>query len=559
MRIGRRRFLYSVAGGAASLLLPACERRDADKYADALYDIPPFGNLSLLHLSDSHGQLSPLYLRESAWRVNADGGVVNADTALKDIPLRSDGAMAYALSAADFVGNARRHGKVGGYAYLATLIKSLRDQRPGRSLLLDGGSSWQGSALALWSEGEDMLGASKLLGVDAMTAHGEFALGADALKHLVESELKGTAFLAANVHDEVWGTGPFKGSTVREVNGIRVGIVGLAYPHMRAAHPKSLCPDWHFDWQEAQVQKRVDDLRAQKCQVVVLLSHAGLNADLKLAGRVTGIDVVLSGHSHDPLPIPASINNAGGRTLVVSSGAHGKFLSVLDLKIGHGKLRDFRYKLVPVITDLIAPDARMAAYIENRRAPFKAQLEEPLATTQSLLYRRDPFGGSMDQLITDAMLATQEVDIALSPGYRSGESVLPGGTITTEIVYSHTAITYPACDVTERTGEEIKNMLEHFADAAFNKDPYLQHGYDMVRAGGLRYRLDIGREAGQRISELALRDGKALNAEKVYRVASWGLGEPRDGRPIWEVVAEYLRAQREIKIDTFSARPVTKR
>lgn len=542
MPFSRRDFLKLLAASGVAGF--ACTRRERDT---DLYDIPPFGNVSLLHFSDSHGQLLPLYLREPSWHSGSGEQRIKAEDVLKNAHIAPGSAAAHALTPADFVTLAQQYGKVGGYAYLATLVKSLRDQRGDRALLLNGGSGTNGSATALWTEGADMAEAHRLLGVDLMTGNGEFLLGAEQLKTLLGDNTR-PQLLAANIEDIVWGTHPFKAAAMRELGGVRVATIGIAYPHFSEAHPQNLCPDWRFTFDEAQIQQRVDEVR-DKAELVVLLSHIGLPADLKLASRLHGVDVILSGHSHDALPSPFVINNASGRTLVICSGSHGKFISVLDLQVRKGKLRDYRYRLVPIFSDRIAPDTRMTAHIEKIRAPFREKLAEPLARSESLLYRRDPFMGTMDQVLVQAMRTMLDVEIAFTPGYRWGQSLLPGETITHEAVMSHTAIPNPECQAGERTGEEIKNLLEHFADLTFNKDPYSQYGYDMVRTGGLYYRINPAADSGQRIAQLSLADGRPIEADKIYKVASWGVGEPHDGPAIWDVVGDYLRKQQTIKVE----------
>jgi sulfur-oxidizing protein SoxB len=557
MSLSRREFLQMLAAGAAAgLVLPGCDSANSRSTSAAgkLYEVPPFGNVSLLHFTDVHAQLLPIYFREPNVNIGVGGATgkpphLVGDAFLKEFNIRPGSPEAYAFTHLNYVEAAKQYGKVGGFAYLATLIKSLRDQRAGRTLLLDSGDTWQGSATSLWTKGQDMVDASKLLGVDIMTGHWEFTYGAERVKEIVEKDLKGhTEFLAQNVSDATWGDSIFTPYVIREINGVPVAIIGQAFPYTPIANPRYLIPDWSFGINDDGMQKLVDEARGKGAKVVVVLSHNGMDVDLKMASRVTGVDVILGGHTHDAMPAPSIVSNAGGKTLVVNSGSNGKFLSVLDLNVKNGKLVDYRYKLLPVFANLIQPDAKMAAHIEKVRAPFKSKLEEKLAVTEDLLYRRGNFNGTFDQVIVDALLAVKGADIAFSPGFRWGTSLLPGDTITMEHLMDQTAITYATTTLNELTGQQIKETMEGIADNLFDPDPYLQMGGDMVRVGGLKYTIDPTQPLGNRLSDLEL-NGKPLNPNKTYKVAGWAsVAQPLEGTPVWDVVAEYLRSKKTIKI-----------
>ncbi len=559
MNFSRREFLQLLAtAGAAGFGFCGCDNFKASLASpqNSLYELPPFGDVTLLHFTDSHAQLKPIYFREPNINIGTGAAAGKSphlvgEALLKEFNLSPAGMQAYAFTHLNFVEAAHQYGKVGGFAHLATLIKILREQRPDRTLLLDGGDTWQGSATALWTRGQDMVDAQKLLGVDVMTGHWEFTYGAERVKEIIDKDFNGKIeFLAQNINDGVWGDAIFRPYVIKPVNGVSIAIIGQAYPYTPIANPRYLFPDWSFGINETQLQRVVEQARGDGAKIVVLLSHNGMDIDLKMARRLSGIDVILGGHTHDAIPAPSLVTNAGGQTLVINSGSHGKFLSVLDLDIKHGRLRDYRYHLLPVFANLIAPDAKMSAYIEKIRAPYKSKLEEKLAVTDSLLYRRGNFNGTFDQLILDALLTVKGANIAFSPGFRFGATLLPGDSVTLEDLMSHTAITYATTTLTERSGEQIKNILEDIADNLFNPDPYYQQGGDMVRVGGLRYGIDPNAVIGKRISDLTLANGKPLEARKIYKVAGWASIEPQpDGPPIWEVVAQYLRRKKTIRID----------
>jgi S-sulfosulfanyl-L-cysteine sulfohydrolase len=519
----RREFLrlLALAAAAGASLRPGASAAQA---ASELYDVPAFGNVSLLHLTDVHAQLLPLYFREPA-----------GEQLLKKFELQRGSALAYAFTNLDFESLARRYGKVGGYAHLATLVKRLRASRP-HALLLDGGDSWQGSATALWTRGADMMGAQQRLGVDYMTAHWEFTYGAERVKAAP------VPLLAQNVRTADFEDPVFEPYVARTQNGIPIAVIGQAFPYTPIANPRHFVPDWTFGIQEIRLQKMVDEVRAKGAKVVVLLSHNGMHVDLKLASRVRGLDAILGGHTHDAVPQPVRV----GKTLVTNAGCNGKFLAVLDIDVRGDGVADYRYRLLPVFSRLLEEDREMAAYIAEVRKPHESQLTETLALTEGLLYRRGNFNGSFDELVLQALLTQKSAEIAFSPGFRWGTTLLPGDAITLEHVMDQTAITYPQTTLNELTGEAIKGILEDVADNVFNPDPYLQQGGDMVRVGGMSYTLEPKAKIGARVSEMRI-EGKPLQATKRYKVAGWApVAEGITGEPIWEVVIRHLRATKNV-------------
>jgi sulfur-oxidizing protein SoxB len=545
--------LLAIAGGAG--LSPRA--LEADEGAARLLEFPALGNLTLLHMTDPHAALRPVFYREpdTLIGVGDERGrppYVAGESALRAYGLTSGSAEAYAYTSVDFLQLAARYGRMGGYAHLATLVNRVRAERPGRTLLLDGGDTLQGSATALWSRGEDMLRAMNLLGVEVFTPHWEFTYGLDRVRELFgDRERRGLFrgdFVAHNVTDGAFGDPVFHPYTLREVGGVRVGVIGQAFPYTTVSHPRRFMPDLAFGIREEQIQALVQELReARKAEVVALLSHNGIAVDLKLAGRVSGLDVILGGHTHDALVAPIRV----GRTLVVNSGSHGKFLSRLDLDVRGGRVVAHRYRLLPVLSRALPADPAMTALIAEIRRPHEARLGERLAVSESLLYRRGNFNGPFDEVILDALLKRADAQVAFSPGFRWGASVLPGQAITLEDVYTHTALTYPNTWVREMTGAEIHRVMEDVADNLFHPDPYYRQGGDMVRLGGLSYAIAAEQRMGRRITEIRVA-GRYLEPARRYKATGWAsLGEA-DGPPAWDVVADHLRAARRIRID---ARP----
>ena len=551
----RRDFLEALACAAAAGL-PLADARALDN-ADggAVYDVAPFGNVGLLHFTDCHAQLLPLNFREP--NVNIGVGAARGqpphlvgDALLRRFGIRPGTHAAHAFTFLDYERAARAYGRMGGFAHLATLIGKLRAARPG-ALLLDGGDTWQGSATSLWTKGQDMIDAQRLLGVDVMTAHWEFTYGAARVKEVVEKDFAGRIdFVAQNVRTADFGDPVFAPYVMREVNGVPIAIVGQAFPYTPIANPRYFVPEWTFGIAEESMQKAVDDARGMGARAVVLLSHNGMDVDLKLASRVTGIDIILGGHTHDGVPQPTVVANRSGRTLVTNAGSNGKFLAVIDLDVRGGKVADYRYRLLPVFSNLLAKDPAMDALIAQARAPFAARLNEKLAVTEGLLYRRGNFNGTSDQLILDALMAEKNAEIALSPGFRWGTTLLPGQTIRYEHLLDHTAITYPFVTVNELTGETIRTILEDVADNLFNPDPYYQQGGDMVRVGGMRYAIDPNAVMGKRITRMELA-GQPVDASRRYKVAGWAPvseeARAAGGEPVWDVVARYLRTQKTVR------------
>ncbi|MFO1099977.1 MAG: thiosulfohydrolase SoxB [Xanthobacteraceae bacterium] len=501
----------------------------------------PLGNVTLVHVTDIHAQLEPIYFREPAVNLGVGGAKglpphLTGRALLDAYKITPGSALAHALTDEDFGALAKAYGRVGGLDRIATVIKAIRAERGERMLLLDGGDTWQNSYTSLATKGQDMVDCMALLKPDAMTAHWEFTLGEERVKQLVDA--LGFPFLCQNVRESEFEDEVFKASETFERGGVKIAVIGQALPYTPIANPRWMIPHWTFGIREKELQAEVEKVRGEGAELVVLLSHNGFDVDRKLAGRVKGIDVILTGHTHDALPEPVRVGN----TLLIASGSHGKFVSRLDLDVRDGKVKDVRYKLIPVFAEAIAPDAEVAAAIAKHRAPHKAMLGEEVGRTETTLYRRDNFHGTLDDVICDALLAERDAEIALSPGFRWGATLLPGQPISRDDVYNATAITYPAAYRMTMSGARLKDVLEDVADNIFNPDPYLQQGGDMVRVGGLAYTIDIGKPIGSRIGDLKLvRSGAAIVPDKDYVVAGWAsVNEGTEGPPIWDVVFAHL-------------------
>jgi sulfur-oxidizing protein SoxB len=562
--ISRREFLQATA--AASALLVGSGLGDLGRVAAQqrlsqadIMRFDPLGTVTILHVTDIHAQLMPLHFREPSVNLGV-GEAKGLPPHLTDAEFRNyfkiatGSADAFALTADDFTAMARNYGKMGGMDRIAALVGAVRAERGAdKVLLLDGGDSWQGSWTSLQTKAQDMVDVMSALKVDAMVGHWEFTYGADRVKQIADTAP--FAFLAQNIRDNEWQEPVFDGRKMFERGGARIAVIGQALPRTAVANPRWMFPKWEFGIREEDMQKQVDDARADGASIVILLSHNGFDVDRKLAGRVKGIDVILTAHTHDAMPGLVRVGN----TVLVASGSHGKFVSRLDVEVKDKKVAGVRFKLMPVFADAIAPDPAMTALVEKVRAPFARDLARTIGKTDSLLYRRGNFNGTFDDLICNAMLAERDVEIALSPGFRWGGTLLPGDDITWEHVTNATAITYPNCYRNQMTGAQLKEVLEDIADNIFHPDPYFQGGGDMVRIGGMGYAIDIAKPAGARISKLThLKSGSPIEASKSYSVAGWAsINENTQGPPIWDVVAAHISKAGSVNIAPNTAVKVT--
>ncbi len=545
--ISRRQFLQATA--AAGLLVGASGVTPLGRLAaqqkltqDDLLRFDPLGTVTLVYVTDIHAQLVPLYFREPS--INLGVGEANGrpphitDQAFLDrFKVAAGSADAYALTSKDYEALAKNYGRMGGMDRVATIIKAIRAERGGDKVLtLDGGDTWQGSWTSLKTRGQDMVDVQKALGVEAMVGHWEFTYGAERVRELTEKAP--FAFLGQNVRDNEFGDEAFKPRALFEKGGAKIAVIGQAFPRTPISNPAWMIPKWEFGLREDDIQKQVEEARADGADVVVLLSHNGYDVDAKLATRVKGIDVILAAHTHDAIPEVQKF----GETLIIAAGSHGKFVARLDLEVKNKKVTGYRYRLIPIFSDAIKPDAEMAALVKSIRDPHEKDLARELGRTESLLYRRGNFNGTFDDLICQSMLTQRDAQISLSPGFRWGGTLIPGDAITFDALANATAMTYPACYRQEMTGAQLKAVLEDVADNIFHPDPYFQGGGDMVRVGGVGYSIDVSKGMGERISGLTeLKTGKPLDADRKYVVAGWAsVAQNIEGPPIWEVVEKHL-------------------
>ena len=560
MNLTRREFIeVMVAAGAAGMIGTGCASNGRTTRWQPMprdfYDVPTYGNVSFLHYTDCHAQLNPVYFREP--NVNIGVGemqgkppVLVGDKLLEHFNIPHGTPQAHAITHLDFVDAAHKYGRVGGFAHLSTLVKKLRAERP-NSLLLDGGDTWQGSATSLWTDAQDMVDAQKLLGIDVAIGHWEFTYGEERVLDIIKNhfEPNGIDWVAQNIVDTDWGDPVFKPYTMREMNGIPVAVVGQAFPFTTVANPRYKIPNWSFGIRDENLQQVVDQARGEGAQAVVVLSHNGMATDIKMASRVNGIDAIMGGHTHDAMPGAIEVESPdGSKTLVTNAGSNGKFISVLDFDVRRGKVQGYQYKLLPVFSNYLEPDAEMAAHIDAVRAPYKEKLAEELAVTDDVLYRRGNFNGTFDEVIVQAMMKEMDAEAALSPGFRWGVSVLPGQPITFDDLMTQTATTYSETTRSEMSGAQIMNALEDVANSIFNDDPYRHRGGDMVRTGGMEYTIDPHKSMGERITDLEI-NGQRVDPDKTYVVAGWAsVAQPLDSEPVWDVVARHLRSEGTVSV-----------
>ena len=557
--ISRRDFLQATVATSAIYGAGGFTRAAAQQSLsqDKLLEFKATGNVTLIHITDIHGQLKPVYFREP--EVNLGIGIVNGlpphvtgKDFLKLFDMTPGTSEAYALTYNDFSALAKTYGRMGGLDRVATVLNSIRSERPD-ALLLDGGDTWQGSYTTYHTQGQDMVNVMNALKPDAMTSHWEFTLGIDRVTEIVDT--LDFPFLGANIFDKEWDEPAYEPYKMFERGGVKIAVIGQAFPYMPIANPGWMFPDLSFGVREERMIEVVAEVRELGAELVVLLSHNGFDVDRKLASRVNGIDVILTGHTHDALPEPVLV----GSTMLIASGSNGKFVTRLDLDVRDGEVKGFAHKLIPIFSDVIAPDPAVRALIDEQRAPFTDQLSEVLGTTDQELYRRGNFNGTWDDLLCNALIEEREADIALSPGFRWGPSLLPGQDITREDLFNVTAMSYPEAYRSEMTGEFLHIILEDVADNLFNPDPYYQQGGDMVRVGGMGYSIDVSKPQGSRITDMTLlKTGKKLEADKTYQVAGWAsVNEETEGPAIWDVAESWIKKQSSVNINPNTSVKVT--
>jgi S-sulfosulfanyl-L-cysteine sulfohydrolase len=573
-KLSRREFVYMMAVlGAAPVFANSHTRMtDITNKLEDYYKLKPFGNARFLHMTDCHAQLLPVYFREPSVNLGFFSNFgkpphIVGEKLLDYYGIKGNKRLEYAYSCVNFEEHAKVMGKVGGFPQIKTVVDFLRDSYgKEKTLLLDGGDTWQGTATALWTRGKDMVGAMNLLGVDVAVGHWEFTYKAEEVLENVKA--LNAEFLAQNIfvketslmdgveaYDEDSGLA-FKPYTIKQMGNARVAIIGQAFPYTTIANPQRFIPDWTFGIKDDNMQEIVNKIKEEeKPDAIIVLSHNGFDTDKKMAEVCTGIDFIMGGHTHDGVPEAVPVKNAEGTTYVCNAGSNGKFLNVLDLDIQNGKIKDFKFTLLPIFSDLIPENKEMKKYIEDVRLPFLKDLTREIATTDTTLFRRGNFNGSWDQIICDALLEVKEAQISLSPGFRWGTSVMPGQAITFDDLMTQTAMTYPETYARDITGTDIKAILEDVADNLFNEDPYYQQGGDMVRTGGISYKINPKAKMGERISDIVLtKTGQKLDAKKSYKVAGWStVGAQSEGEPIWETVETYLKNVKHIsniKVDT---------
>ena len=550
--IDRRQFLQIAAATATLTGASGSFSSVAAKQSLTQNDLLKFnakGQVTLLNFTDCHAQLAPIYFREPSVNLGVGEAYglpphLTGKDMIEHFKLKISSPEAYALSSNDFLSLARTYGRIGGMDRMATLVKSIRAERPDNTLLLDGGDTWQGSYTALKTNGQDMVDVMNALGVEAMTGHWEFTYGTDRVNELIKKiEFP---FLAGNIIDTEWEESVFPSTQFFERGGIKIAVIGQAFPYTPVANPRYMIPTWSFGIREKLLRDNVLKVRKEGAELVVLLSHNGFDVDRKLASRIGGIDVILTGHTHDAIPEAIRVGN----TLLIASGSHGKFLARLDLDVKGGRVVDYEFKLIPVFSDIITPDPEMAGIINKVRDPHKKELDTILGKTDSTLYRRGNFNGTFDDLICQALLEERDAEISLSPGFRWGSSLLPGQNITTEDVFNQTAITYPKAYRSEMSGKLIKDILEDVGDNLFNPDPYYQQGGDMVRVGGMSYSININKSIGKRFSDLTLlKDGKPIDPNRNYIVAGWAsVNEETDGPPVYDLVSSYIKKKKTVAV-----------
>jgi sulfur-oxidizing protein SoxB len=565
-KLSIREFVYMMAMlGAAPVFANSHTRlANTNNKPEDYYKLDSFGNVRLMHMTDSHAQLLPVYFREPDVNLGffSNYGKVPhivGEKLLDRYGIKGNKRLEYAFTCVNFEEHAKHMGRVGGFAQIKTVVNYLRENfGKEKTLLLDGGDTWQGSWTALQTRGKDMVQAMNKLGVDVAVGHWEFTyLAEEVLSNVKDLDAE---FLAQNVYvkeDALMNGSPaysedtghlFKPYTVKKMGDARVAIIGQAFPYTTIANPQRFIPDWTFGIKENEMQEIVDQIKeTEKPDAIIVLSHNGFDVDQKMAEVCSGIDFIMGGHTHDGVPEAVPVKNEGGVTYVCNAGSNGKFLNVLDLDIQGGKIKDFKFTLLPIFSDLVPEDKDMKAFIDGVRKPYLDVLNRQIATTDETLYRRGNFNGSWDQIICDALRDVKGADVSLSPGFRWGTTIMPGQAITFDDLSTQTAMTYAETYARDIKGSDIHMILEDVADNLFNEDPFYQQGGDMVRTGGVSYTIDPRAKIGKRITNIRLSNGKPMEANKMYKVAGWStVGSQSPGEPVWETVETYMKNLKHI-------------
>ncbi len=563
MEVSRRDFMHLCAIFGLGLATSSSASAQSIKNIslEDIYSFKDMGNFTLLHMCDMHAHLKPLYWREPSTLISAKNlvgtpGFLCGEAFAKHYGLEPSSLDAYFDTHINFEELAKKFGKMGGIAHMKSVLEHVRKTRGKENVLfLDSGDTWQGTGVALKTRGEAIVKAQNYLGVDVMVGHWEFTYGKERVKELLE--MLDAKFISQNiVGDDPFGESfeelIFEPYTIEERGGAKIGIIGQSFPFTPTANPKEFTEGWSFGLRLDTLQEYVDELRDEhKVDCVVVLSHDGFSVDQEVARKVSGIDFILSGHTHDPSPSPIVINN----TVIVIAGSHGKYIGRLDVDARGGKVRGYEYKLIPIASNIIPADSEGEKLIEELYAPFAAEMNEVLGKTKNILYKRDTFFSTFDQLINDAIMDEMKCDISFTPGYRWGTTVLAGEDILMDNVYEMSATTYPDVYTFELKGKAIANLLEDIADNVFNENPLYQQGGDMSRLGGASYDIAVTNKTGTRISNLKI-GGKPIELEKIYIVSSWGGNLQNAGsnlqkdkiRPVYDIVRDYIKRKKVVDV-----------
>ena len=399
---------------------------------------------------------------------------------------------------------------LGGYPRIMTKVKEYREKYPQEVLLLDNGDTLHGTREAVDTKGEVMVPYLQALGVDAMTFHWDSAYTPAHLKSLEEK--LGYPILASNVYHRGTRKHFFQPSAILEKNGLTIGVIGLASNIIQKNMPAVFSEGADFTDGISEARAQVKKLRRQGVDLVVLLSHLGYPQDIALLEQVEGIDLCLSGHTHNRVRSPQKIGGA----YIIQSGALASSLGFLRLKVDQG-IQSIRHEYV-VLDKTIPQDRGMLAMLRKDKvlASFANELDTPVGSSRVDLHRGSSFFGTMDYLLLDAMREATGLPIAFSNGWRYGGAVKKGK-LTRRHLYTIVPMN-PMIRSAELTGQEIIDMLEENLESTFSTQPFQQMGGYIKRCAGLRIYFKLENPYGQRIQRVFAGD-KEVDPRALYQVA----------------------------------------
>lgn len=407
-----------------------------------------------------------------------------------------------------FEGSDSNYIRAGGYPRISAYINKVRKEKDNKVVVLDGGDTFHGTLPVVDSKGMILTSYLNEMKIDAMTAHWEFAYGPKHFSSLLNA--LNYPMLAINCYDKTTDKLVFDPYLIKEVNGLKIGIIGIAATIIDKTMPQHFAEGLYFSLGNEELPGYIAELKDQDVDLVILLSHLGFPQEVKLAQEVDGIDVLLSAHTHNRVYEPALVND----TIIFQSGCHGSFLGHLDLVVENKKIVDYKHQLV-VLDESLDEDLDMKAAIEKDLEPYKEQLNKIVGRTGTDLNRSTVFESTMDNLLLQSMIDISGAELAFSNGWRYGAPI-PKGDIRENDLWNMIPVNPPLSKV-KLKGQEVWDMMEENLERTFSIDPYQQMGGYVKRVLGMNLYCKIENPYGERVQQIFVQ-GQALEKDRVYHV-----------------------------------------